>query len=125
MKKNLPVIGREKAFLMEGEAQEEARRSERAWEIGGRENTAVSQAYITEKQGRGEGRLGTLVREALKAKLRDLVFYPKGLGGTEVEGPGTHILELCKYFRKIATISILQMALKQCFSNHLWRRTTC
>lgn len=63
------------------------------------------QGYIMGKQEDGQVG-GTLVRGALNARLRDVVFYPKGLGVTEVEGPGTHIRELCKYFGEIATTSV-------------------
>ena len=47
----------------------------------------------------------------------------EGLRATETKVPGSHTLELCKFCGKIATMSVLQGALKQCFPKHLWRRT--
>lgn len=71
------------------------------------EERTRSDYKVTSWGSRQDGKVGgTLVRGALNARLRDVVFYPKGLGVTEVEGPGTHIRELCKYFGEIATISV-------------------
>lgn len=65
--------------------------------------------------------VGTLVRRALKARLRGLVFIPQALEKLKV--PGNQTLELYRYYGKIATDGCFMKSTKSCFSKHQWNRT--
>lgn len=93
--------------------------------MGGRQGESTGLYYKVVSWGRRpDEKVGwDFIRRTLKARLRDLVLILKAWEPQKRKVPGNHTLELCRCCDKIATTSVLQGALKQCFSSHLWRST--